>query len=316
MGDLATVGVRVHVRHTARFFRHRELSLGRLTCTGLVGTTILWTREVLMERRVTISTMAGLLFLGGSTLAAHDLWIVPENFRPGAGASVGIELRVGEKFPKSMNAPSLEGLLRLAAVSTDGEKAIEGARKAGKVVAASFVAPPGGTFAVVLEGKPRQIVLPGAQFRDYLLHEGLAHIHQERVRLGEDKKEGRESYSRHAKALLRSGPEEGTATRATGLKLELVPGADPYDLRAGQALPVTALYEGKPLGGLELRFYRAGSQVQRARTSPEGTANLTFDKPGLWCVAFIHMERCSGCPDADWRSYFGTLTFELPGPSR
>ncbi len=266
-------------------------------------------------RRLTVAA-ASLSPLLAGPLAAHDLWIVPESFRPKPGASVGLELRVGERFPVSMNGPRVESLERLALVTAEAETAIKDARAKEKVTSATFVAPAQGTAAIVLEGQPRHIVLKAAEFKDYLLHEGLSHIHEERVRRGEDKRDGRETYSRHAKALLRSGPGQGVATRPTGLELELVPGVDPYDLAPGHELPVTVLFDGKPLGGLELRSYREGGDVHRVKTSPDGTARLAFDKPGLWCVAFIHMERCDNCEDADWRSYFGSLTFEVPGPGR
>lgn len=262
-----------------------------------------------MRRRFSLCLLV--LLLASVPAAAHDLWIMPKAFRPQPGADVRLELRVGEKFPASMNAPRLASITRLAVVSAGGEKAVEGARAEGKVLAARFTAPAAGTAAIVLESTPRNIVLSPAQFKDYLLHEGLAHIHEQRVKMGEDGKDGRENYSRHAKALIRSGPGEGIATRPTGLKLELVPASDPYDLRPGQPLTLTALFDGKPLAGLELRAYTTQGQTRRATTEADGTASLTFDRPGPWCVAFIHMERCQGCPDADWRSYFGTLTFEL-----
>ena len=251
-----------------------------------------------------------LVFTAGAALA-HDLWIIPKSFRPAAGATVTVEVRVGEKFPESMNTPRAT-FTRFALVTAAGSTDIAGAEAEGKALAAGFPAPTSGTAAIVLEGKPNNIVLTPAQFKDYLLHEGLAHIHDERVKRGEAEKSGRENYSRHSKALIRSAPGEGVATKATGLQLELVPAVDPYDLAPGKPLAVTALFEGKPLAGLELRAQTVGGEVRRVTTGPDGTATLSFDRPGPWCVAFIHMVRCAGCADADWRSYFGTLTFELP----
>lgn len=266
-----------------------------------------------MERiRCRLGFILAVAGFAGAPAAAHDLWIMPGTFRPVPGASVEVELRVGEKFPVSMNAPRIDGVTRLALVSMAGETPIEGARPRSKVVAARFVAPPAGTAVIVLEGKPRTIVLPPEKFEEYLLHEGLSHIHEERARRGEAGKDGRESYSRHSKALIRVTAGDGMATRPVGLRLELVPSVDPDDVPPGQALPVTALFDGKPLAGLELRFYTRGGPAQRVTTAADGTASLAPDRPGPWCVAFIHMERCEGCPDADWRSYFGTVTFEVP----
>lgn len=256
---------------------------------------------------------AGAALAATTPAAAHDLWLIPHSFRPPAGATVALEVRIGERFPDSMNAPKPEGLTRLALVTAAGEIPIAGARTVDKVLAAETAAPGAGTAAVVLEGSPRHIDLTAEEFEDYLLHEGLAHIHDERVARGEDGAPGREDYSRHAKLLIRSAPGDGVATRPAGLQLELVPQIDPYDLSPGQPIPLVALFDGKPLGGLELRAYTVGGDVHRTTTGDDGTATLTLDRPGPWCVAFIHMRRCPDCPEADWRSYFGTLTFELPG---
>ena len=254
--------------------------------------------------------------LGASAaVRAHDLWLVPESFLPRPGATVRLEVRIGERFPESMNAPREGSLSRLALVTAAGESPLSGARIEGKALAVRFEAPAAGNAALVLEGPARHIVLPPEQFKDYLLHEGLAQIHEERLARGEANKPGREDYSRHAKALLRVGPGEGIATRPLGLTLELVPEADPYAIAPEEPLPVKALFRGAPLPDLELRSYTIGGAVRKTRTGPDGRSSLRFDRPGLWCVAFIHMERCTGCAEADWRSYFGTLTFEVPSPS-
>jgi hypothetical protein len=251
------------------------------------------------------------LAVGAPAAAAHDLWILPQSFRPAPGAAVRVEVRVGETFPESVNAPRAT-LTRFALVSAAGSRDIGGAKAEGKALAASMTAPAGGTAAVVLEGQPSHIVLTPEQFKDYLLHEGLAHIHAERERTGEAGKPGREDYSRHSKALIRSAAGDGVATRPLGMALELVPASDPYDLAPGASVTFKALFQGRPLADLELRAYTVGGDVLRVRTAADGTATVRLDRPGPWCVAFIHMERCAGCAEADWRSYFGTLTFELP----
>lgn len=256
------------------------------------------------------------LFLAGpAPLRAHDLWIIPESFRPRPASTAAVEVRIGETFPVSMNAPSAS-FTRFALVSAAGEAGMTDARKQGKALVARFLAPSEGTAAIVLEGPPRHIELPPDVFKDYVLHEGLAHVHEERIRRGETARTGREDYSRHAKALIRPAAGGGVATRPAGLELELVPALDPYDLGPGQPLPVTVLFGGKPLAGVELRAYAEGGPVHRVRTAEDGTAILVLDRAGPWCVAFIHSARCTDCPNAEWRSYFGTLVFELPtGPA-
>src|SRR3989304_6190248 len=154
--------------------------------------------------------------LGASAaVRAHDLWLVPESFLPRPGATVRLEVRIGERSPESMNAPREGSLSRLALVTAAGESPLSGARIEGTALAVRFEEPP----------------------------------------------------------------------------------------------PVKALFRGAPLPDLELRSYTIGGAVRTTRTGPDGRASLRFDRPGPWCVAFIHMERCTGCAEADWRSYFCTLPF-------
>lgn len=251
---------------------------------------------------------AGLVLLASSA-AAHDLWLVPTDFRPRPGARIGIEARIGEIFPVSMNGPKKESLQHFRLVSAEGESDVRDLRYKAKVLAGRVIVPTGGTVAVVLEGTPRHIELEAPKFTSYLLHEGLAHMHEERRRRGEADQPGREDYSRHAKLLLRSGDGPGVATRSVGLTLEAVPSHDPYDLEPGQPLPLQVLFLGQPLAGIELRAYCADGRELRVRTGADGTASLPLDRPGVWGIAFIHMVRCEACPRADWRSFFGSLTF-------
>jgi hypothetical protein len=260
----------------------------------------------------------GMAVLGAGLAApapAHDLWLVPKTFRPAPAAPVEVEARIGEVFPISMNGPNAGSLTRLALVTLAGSSEITGAAVKGKALAFASASPLAGTAAIVLENKPHFIDLAADQFKSYLLEEGLGPIQAERVRRGEAAKPGRESYSRHAKCLIRTAPGEGVAARPAGLELEIVPAMDPYDLAPGRPLPVTALFHGAPLAGLELRAHHEGSKPVRVTTDAAGNATLSLDRGGVWCIAAIHMLRCTDCPKADWRSYFATLTFELPaGP--
>ncbi len=82
----------------------------------------------------------------------------------------------------------------------------------------------------------------------------------------------------------------------------------------GGALKVRLLFEGKPLPNTALFALRKiGDKVteQRLMTAADGTAEVRLTDKGTWMLRLVHMRRCAGRADADWESFWTSLTFEL-----
>jgi uncharacterized GH25 family protein len=164
---------------------------------------------------------------------------------------------------------------------------------------------------------PRFIRLDAKDFDSYIEGEGFNSVIAARRQSGKTNAEGRELYSRFSKLLI--GRNGNLATRPLGHVLEIVPEKDPAMLAAGEPLPVQVLFRGKPLGGVRVSAAYAGAEMKghdfplTAETGPDGRVLLKLDRAGLWYARLIHMVAAQDDPQIDWRSFFSTLTFEVPG---
>lgn len=260
------------------------------------------------------------LLLSAVSAGAHDLWIEPSNFRPAQGEQVAIRVRVGEHFkgdPVPRNKARIE---RFAAVvpgdKTTGDRELdlpvngeEGAEPAGRIAL-----PIPGTWVLVYDTNHASVELEADKFEKYLREEGLEAISALRAQRGQSKARVREIYSRCAKSLVLVGKEtDGLAhQRVLGLPLELVPEASPAALPAGGELPVRLLYQGKPLAGALVVATRKDQPAEKvsARTGKDGRVRLRLEPRGVWLIKAVHMIPAPQGSEADWESFWASLTFQ------
>ncbi|MFO0933962.1 MAG: DUF4198 domain-containing protein [Planctomycetota bacterium] len=274
----------------------------------------------LPSRSLLLSTLA-LLALPLPALA-HDFWVEAAPATADAGALVRLHLRVGEAYegePVTRNAERIE---RFALVTADGDVPIvgqEGADPAGLLRPTDA-----GLHLVVYRSRRTSIELPAAKFEAYLREEGLDAVIAARKAAGTSAMPGREVYSRCAKSMFRTrgpaaaGPRgpEPRFDHATGLRLELIPDADPTTSAGRGALPLRLHLDGAALAGalVVARPKADPSAERRARTDAEGRVRLELDRPGPWLVTSVHMLAAPKDTGADWESLWASLTFEVPAP--
>jgi len=77
---------------------------------------------------------------------------------------------------------------------------------------------------------------------------------------------------------------------------------------------VRLLYEGKPLAGTLIMALQRGrpGAVSAVRSDSRGRATLKLDRPGLWLIKAVHMIPAPADANADWESFWASLTFALP----
>ena len=248
---------------------------------------------------------------------AHDFWIEPESFSPESGTVVPVTLRVGERLdgePLPRNGAKIE---RFVARRERGEAPVAGLD--GSSPAGILRAEDPGGVVLVYRGLRSAIELDADRFDAYLEAEGLDTVRAERRRRGSPAVPGREVYSRCAKSLVAVAGRGGTwFTHPVGLALEIVPEADPYALGAGDALGVKVLFHASPLpGALVMALDRTGAHApQRVRSDASGRAVVALPRAGMWLVKAVHMVPAPEGIDADWESFWASLTFEVgPGPA-
>ncbi|HKY22959.1 MAG TPA: DUF4198 domain-containing protein [Vicinamibacterales bacterium] len=244
-------------------------------------------------------------------LFAHDMWIDPTTFFPEPGTLVGVRLRVGENLigDSLRRDPSL--INQFVFEDEGGRKPVVGRDGANPAGLLRVAAP--GMLVVGYRSNPRAIEQTAEKFNQYLKEEGLDAIAALRARRNETGAKAREMFSRCAKSLVLSGPaKEGSGDRPLGFTLELVAERNPYVVANGRALPFRLIYENHPLAGaLVVAINRVNpSEKLTARTDADGRVRFRLTRGGMWLVKAVHMVPAPAGANAEWVSYWASLTFE------
>ncbi len=288
--------------------------------------------------------LLGLVFLvltAAAPAGAHDVWLEPAAFAPEPGATVAVRILVGDRFegepvprnprriarlvavgpeapdragasaesPGALAQPSVAGLVNRGLAETP-LPGVDGVDPAGFLRPAAS-----GLHLLAYVSTRAPLTLPAEKFERYLREEGLERVVEERARAGRSREPGREVYSRCAKSLVAVGGGGGEAYRhLLGCPFELVAESDPYALAAGGELGVRVLVRGEPLAGVLVVALpgAAPEAAVRARSDAAGRVVLPLDRPGVWLVKAVHMEKAPPGLAADWESWWASLTFAVP----
>ncbi len=256
-----------------------------------------------------------LILASSVSLTAHDMWIEPSAFLPDVGKIIGLRLRVGQDLLGDPIPRDPALIDQFISVDSTGRKPVigrDGADPAGLV----RVAAPG-MMIVGYRSNPSPVVLPAAKFNQYLKEEGLDAIADLRARRNQTGNDAGEIFSRCAKTLISSGtPANSEADRSLGFTLELVSQKNPYTLRAGDDFPVSLTYEGHPLAGAQVVAMNRLNPESRltARTDRNGRVTFRLPENGMWLIKAVHMIPAPTGANADWASFWASLTFELKNP--
>ena len=254
--------------------------------------------------------------LGGAPLLAHDMWMEPSTFSPAAGDIVSVRLRVGQDLLGDPVPRDPALVNQFVFEDASGRKPLVGRDGADPAGFLRVSAP--GLVVIGYRSNPSQLESTADKFNQYLQEEGLEAIAALRARQNETGAKARELFSRCAKSLVLSGSPSGAqADRALGFPLELIAERNPYAIRSGQDLPVRLTYQNRPLAGaLVVAMNRVNpSEKLTARTDADGRVRLQLRRSGMWLVKAVHMVPAAAGAEADWESYWASLTFETKAAS-
>ncbi len=242
---------------------------------------------------------------------AHDMWIEPATFSPQAGQIVAVRLKVGQDLMGDPLPRNPELINQFVVEDAGGRKPVlgrTGANPAGMLRVAGE-----GMHVIGYRSNPSFVEQDPEKFEQYLKEEGLEAIAARRAGRGGAV---RELFSRCAKSLVLSGAAEaGRGDRLLGFPLELVAERNPYVLRDGEELPVRLTYENRPLkGALVVAMNRLNpEEKQMARTGADGRVRFKIRPGGMWLVKSVHMVPAAAGANAEWQSYWASLTFQPGG---
>lgn len=251
---------------------------------------------------------------------AHDLWIEPSSFRPTAGEPLTLRLQVGTNLAGEP-LPLIPQLVRRFIVRStqqtpDGREQPVSARRAGTDPAGQWRATAmQGLYVVSYQSHASRVDLEAAKFNAYLLEEGLEAVLEQRTQQGRRDTPTSERFARCAKSLLQIGEADALQQDIDlGCTLELVTEANPYVTakRTSAELPFRLSYLGKPLPGALVVAMNAKNPAQAlsARSDEQGRVRLTLTSAGMWLVKAVHTVPAAAGVDAEWQSYWASVTFE------
>lgn len=247
---------------------------------------------------------------------AHEYWMQAAPYSPAVGSSSNLTLQFGELYQGEHTPFVLGRFTRFEHYSGAGKddlskrvpRALELPRLPLSIAQA-------GSHLVAFDAAANYVTLAPDKFFDYLHEEGLDAINRQRAATGQAATPGRERYFRNVKTLLRGGGvSDNTFTVKTGQQLEIMPLSDPLLLKPGQTLELALQFAGQPLAGALLKaWHKRDGQltIVRATSDARGQVAVALPWAGDWMLSVVHMLPSTETKNADWDSYWGSLTFEV-----
>ncbi|MEM8750974.1 MAG: DUF4198 domain-containing protein [Pseudomonadota bacterium] len=263
----------------------------------------------------TISAIALALMALAVPAAAHEYYLIPQNFSPDAGSEVAIEHRLGQRFKGDEMPWISKWNIRSELWTSDTSAKVEG--KDGDRPALTVTLPKTELTAVIHQSNIEYLTFQTwEKFRAYVLKEGIAYALQPSLDGSKPKEKLLEAYSRFAKTLITPNGTTQGKDRPTGLKVELVALENPMAIDPKTAMPVQLLYDGKPLAGAMIKVFvgQDTAPAYKILTNTDGQAKIPAAGPGPYLLNAIHITdpQSPGKPveQAHWESFWASLTFQ------
>ena len=255
--------------------------IGALEVTGTVLVLIMLNKTEVPMKGITKLTIASLLaasLLAANVSSAHDYWIEKK------GAGYAIVYGHGEQ--RTEYDPST---VKKVTVFNAAGKAVEFRKEMqGKVV---MIKPSGNASLILVD------LDSGYWSKTIYGWKNLPKRKANRV------VEALRSYH-YSKSIIAWG--EAVQKPMEGIKLDIIPQRNPFDLKAGEMLPLKVFFAGNPLAGVTIE----GDHEKVAVTDKDGIARVPLKK-GRQLLTVERKEPLRGDLDADFISVTTTLTFEV-----
>jgi len=265
-----------------------------------------------------LARMVLLIGIMNSILYSHDFFLYPTRFRANPGDKVKITIHVHELFPGEAVRWNPQRVLRFEQRFGQTMSDVKNIKLEMDSSGVTFKLDQAGLHCFALDWAARFIDIKPDLFAKYLASEGLDHVLKLRKERGEEAKNGRERYSRYVKTFVDAGVDNSEALdKVVGQAIELVPLDNPYTKKVEDSIRVQLLFRGKPLANHQISSTYAGasdkpdSYAQSARTDENGVVTVRLTHSGPWLVRTVHMLPLADSKDADWESWWASITFEV-----
>jgi len=276
-----------------------------------------------MKRKTVMAVAVALLVT--AVASAHDLFMKLDSYFLAPNSKASVRLLNGT-FRKSDGLVARDRFRDISLYPPDHSGPISESvtwRDEGKTTLMDFKTGGPGTYLAGVSTKPREIDLKAAEFNDYLQHDGIPDTLAERTKSNELKKDVRERYSKHVRAIFQVGNKlSDDYKRQFNYPAEIIPQQNPYALKVGDTITVLCTVEGQPaphqfvMAGWESRDGKLHAlDLLEARTDSGGFARVKLAGAGKWFIKFIHMTPLDD-PNLNYESKWASLTFEIRNRKR
>ncbi len=262
-----------------------------------------------MKKSLTVA--AGLLV--SVVLFSHEFWLQPAKFLLGINQHTDIDVLVGEGFKGERADGTKHHIAMLQHFSLQGvaDYRSNAGRKDSTRIRARFTT--AGNHLIAFNNTNKSIALQAGEFNDYLREEGLDDILQTRLQNNDTATGGREVYQRCVKTLFQVGGKNDTTYKVnTGMRLELIPTANPYEIKQVDSLGFKVLFDNQPVNNalvLVWNVIKGKTSVLKLRSDQNGSIRFAINKTGRWMISSVKMVPHANRKEADWQSYWGSYTF-------
>lgn len=250
--------------------------------------------------------------------SSHEFWIEPEEYQVETGQPIAAHLRNGEKFKGISLAWFENRFTRFDIVQGDSVRPVEG--RMGDTPALVADAGPSGLLVITHETTASTIAYKDwEKFLNFVDHKDFRSAVADHEANGWSKEEFRESYTRHAKALVAVGDGAGQ-DRDMGLETEFVALTNPYSAGFDGTMTVKLLYKGSPRDDAQVEVFEKSTDdavtISLFRTDASGQAQIPV-KPGhsyLFDAVVLRPSDLAGTEDRApvWETLWAALTFAVP----
>src|SRR4030095_2831363 len=253
------------------------------------------------------------LFTLYTLLSAHEFWLDPDKFIYKRTEKINIRFWVGENFDGENWTGNNERIKSMKiyydGVSDDLTPVVTEAE--GDSIEYFMIDE--GTNLIAFNSNNSFINLEPGAFNEYLEEDGLLNALEYRKKNNEMGCNGREFYQRCAKTLLQVGEvKDQTFGIPTSMPIDIVPSANPYELKNKALFRAKIFYKGAPLTNALVKiWHRNKKKIKKIELRPDANGEIVFpvSLSGKWMISAVKMERLFDNPIADWQSYWGSLTW-------
>ena len=267
-------------------------------------------------------------------LSSHDMFLKLDRYFLKPNAKVTVQLFNGT-FDRSENVIDRDRMSDVSVVTNGIRNNPESNDwfEQDNITFLNFETAEASTTVLGVSTLPSIIEMPGTDFNDYLKHDGVLDMLDERRKKDLLSFPAKERYSKHVKTIVQVGDSKSEDWKVNlGYPIEFIPLQNPYETKVGDSLSFNLLLRNKPLVNQLVYFGNESypmihthdgnthahkkNEEDRVllptpiRTDENGNLRIPIEREGVWYLKTIHMVNLDES-NLTHESNWATLTFAI-----